>query len=166
MNRKNSSHNKGDSSNKIAAFIATLGALLVSVEVLSNFFIIFWLMIIAITNLIVIFYLQISVFSLVTTILFVIFYFIYKKLFAHSKFVEIFSKYNMIITIISLLILNMLYISKKMFNGALITPVVIIITWLIYKFMFKKIKIRRASFIEQTQNGVLAFTVLFFGELY
>ena len=42
----------------------------------------------------------------------------------------------MIITIISLLILNMLYISK-MFNGALITPVVIIITWLIYKFMFK-----------------------------
>ncbi|EOG8709647.1 hypothetical protein EYB35_20570 [Bacillus paranthracis] len=140
MNRKNSSHNKGDSSNKIAAFIATLGALLVSVEVLSNFFIIFWLMIIAITNLIVIFYLQISVFSLVTTILFVIFYFIYKKLFAHSKFVEIFSKYNMIITIISLLILNMLYISKKMFNGALITPVVIIITWLIYKFMFKKIK--------------------------
>lgn len=73
MNRKNSSHNKGDSSNKIAAFIATLGALLVSVEVLSNFFIIFWLMIIAITNLIVIFYLQISVFSLVTTILFVIF---------------------------------------------------------------------------------------------
>ncbi|ACO29310.1 TPA: hypothetical protein ACGXMA_006239 [Bacillus cereus] len=144
MNRKNSSHNKGDSSNKIAAFIATLGALLVSVEVLSNFFIIFWLMIIAITNLIVIFYLQISVFSLVTTILFVIFYFIYKKLFAHSKFVEIFSKYNMIITIISLLILNMLYISKKMFNGALITPVVIIITWLIYKFMFKKIKNKKS----------------------
>ncbi|HHK5614685.1 TPA: hypothetical protein ACQUNC_006072 [Bacillus paranthracis] len=144
MNRKNSSHNKGDSSNKIAAFIATLGALLVSVEVLSNFFIIFWLMIIAITNLIVIFYLQISVFSLVTTILFLIFYFIYKKLFAHSKFVEIFSKYNMIITIISLLILNMLYISKKMFNGALITPVVIIITWLIYKFMFKKIKNKKS----------------------
>ncbi len=144
MNRKNSSHNRGDSSNKIAAFIATLGALLVSVEVLSNFFIIFWLMIIAITNLIVIFYLQISVFSLVTTILFVIFYFIYKKLFAHSKFVEIFSKYNMIITIISLLILNMLYISKKMFNGALITPVVIIITWLIYKFMFKKIKNKKS----------------------
>ncbi|MHA4311538.1 hypothetical protein ACX16O_22305 [Bacillus cereus] len=144
MNRKNSSHNKDDSSNKIAAFIATLGALLVSVEVLSNFFIIFWLMIIAITNLIVIFYLQISVFSLVTTILFVIFYFIYKKLFAHSKFVEIFSKYNMIITIISLLILNMLYISKKMFNGALITPVVIIITWLIYKFMFKKIKNKKS----------------------
>ncbi|MFA1810450.1 hypothetical protein ACD650_14715 [Bacillus anthracis] len=144
MNRKNSSHNKGDSSNKIAAFIATLGALLVSVEVLSNFFIIFWLMIIAVTNLIVIFYLQISVFSLVTTILFVIFYFIYKKLFAHSKFVEIFSKYNMIITIISLLILNMLYISKKMFNGALITPVVIIITWLIYKFMFKKIKNKKS----------------------
>ena len=140
MNRKNSSHSKGDSSNKIAAFIAALGALLVSVEVLSNFFIIFWLMIIAVTNLIVIFYLQISVFSLVTTILFVIFYFIYKKLFAHSKFVETFSKYNMIITIISLLILNMLYIYQKMFNGALITPVVIIITWLIYKFMFKKIK--------------------------
>lgn len=140
MNRQNSSHNKGDSSNKIAAFIAALGALLVSVEVLSNFFIIFWLMIIAVTNLIVIFYLQISVFSLVTTILFVIFYFIYKKLFAHSKFVEIFSKYNMIITIISLFILNMLYIYQKMFNGALITPVVIIITWLIYKFMFKKIK--------------------------
>ncbi|MDA1818577.1 hypothetical protein PDK14_26475, partial [Bacillus cereus] len=88
MNRQNSSHNKDDSSNKIAAFIATLGALLVSVEVLSNFFIIFWLMIIAVTNLIVIFYLQISVFSLVTTILFLIFYFIYKKLFAHSKFVE------------------------------------------------------------------------------
>lgn len=37
MNRQNSSHNKDDSSNKIAAFIATLGALLVSVEVLSNF---------------------------------------------------------------------------------------------------------------------------------
>ncbi|MGN5652316.1 hypothetical protein [Bacillus sp. Brlt_9] len=144
MNRQNSSHNKDDSSNKIAAFIATLGALLVSVEVLSNFFIIFWLMIIAVTNLIVIFYLQISVFSLVTTILFVIFYFIYKKLFAHSKFVETFSKYNMIITIISLLILNMLYISKKMFNGALITPVVIIITWLIYKFMFKKIKNKKS----------------------
>ncbi|MCU5685504.1 hypothetical protein OCF64_27730 [Bacillus wiedmannii] len=144
MNRQNSSNNKDDSSNKIAAFIATLGALLVSVEVLSNFFIIFWLMIIAVTNLIVIFYLQISVFSLVTTTLFVIFYFIYKKLFAHSKFVETFSKYNMIITIISLLILNMLYISKKMFNGALITPVVIIITWLIYKFMFKKIKNKKS----------------------
>ncbi|AOY14524.1 hypothetical protein BGI23_04940 [Bacillus sp. ABP14] len=144
MNRQNSSNNKDDSSNKIAAFIATLGALLVSVEVLSNFFIIFWLMIIAVTNLIVIFYLQISVFSLVTTILFVIFYFIYKKLFAHSKFVETFSKYNMIITIISLLILNILYISKKMFNGALITPVVIIITWLIYKFMFKKIKNKKS----------------------
>ncbi|AAU19379.1 hypothetical protein I6G76_19845 [Bacillus cereus] len=140
MNRQNSSHNKDDSSNKIAAFIAALGALLVSVEVLSNFFIIFWLMIIAVTNLIVIFYLQISVFSLVTTILFVIFYFIYKKLFAHSKFVETFSKYNIIITIISLFILNMLYIYQKMFNGALITPVVIIITWLIYKVMFKKIK--------------------------
>ncbi|MCU5374127.1 MULTISPECIES: hypothetical protein [Bacillus cereus group] len=144
MNRQNSSHNKGDSSNKIAAFIAALGALLVSVEVLSNFFIIFWLMIIAVTNLIVIFYLQISVFSLVTTILFVIFYFIYKKLFTHSKFVETFSKYNMIITIISLLILNMLYISKKMFNGALITPVVIIITWLVYNFMFKKIKNKKS----------------------
>ena len=50
-----------------------------------------------------------------------------------------------------------------MFNGALITPVVIIITWLIYKFMFKNKKIRRASFIEQTRNGVLAFTVLFSG---
>ncbi len=50
----------------------------------------------------------------------------------------------MIITIISLLILNMLYISKKMFNGALITPVVIIITWLIYKFMFKKIKNKKS----------------------
>ncbi len=37
MNRQNSSHNKDDSSNKIAAFIAALGALLVSVEVLSNF---------------------------------------------------------------------------------------------------------------------------------
>ncbi|WP_256941541.1 hypothetical protein, partial [Bacillus cereus] len=92
----------------------------------------------------VIFYLQISVFSLVTTILFVIFYFIYKKLFAHSKFVETFSKYNMIITIISLFILNMLYIYQKMFNGALITPVVIIITWLIYKFMFKKIKNKKS----------------------
>lgn len=46
----------------------------------------------------------------------------------------------MIITIISLLILNMLYIYQKMFNGALITPVVIIITWLIYKVMFKKYK--------------------------
>ena len=78
MNRQNSSHNKDDSSNKIAAFIAALGALLVSVEVLSNFYN-FWLMIIAVTNLIVIFYLQISVFSLVTTILFVIFYFIYKS---------------------------------------------------------------------------------------
>lgn len=144
MNRQNSSHNKDDSSNKIADFIAALGALLVSVEVLSNFFIIFWLMIIAVTNLIVIFYLQISVFSLVTTILFVIFYLIYKKLFAHSKFVETFSKYNMIITIISLFILNMLYIYQKMFNGALITPVVIIITWLIYKFMFKKIKNKKS----------------------
>ncbi|PGV56652.1 hypothetical protein COD94_27655 [Bacillus cereus] len=140
MNRQNSSNNKDDSSNKIAAFIAALGALLVSVEVLSKFFIIFWLMIIAVTNLIVIFYLQISVFSLVTTILFVIFYFIYKKLFTHSKFVETFSKYNMIITIVSLFILNVLYIYQKMFNGALITPVVIIITWLIYKFMFKKHK--------------------------
>lgn len=140
MNRQNSSNNKDNSSNKIAAFIATLGALLVSVEVSSNFFMIFWLIIIAVTNLIVIFYLQISVFSLVTTILFVIFYFIYKKLFTHSKFVETFSKYNMIITIISLLILNILYIYQKMFNGALITPVVIIITWLIYKFMLKNIK--------------------------
>ncbi|PES90371.1 hypothetical protein CN491_25140 [Bacillus cereus] len=140
MNRQNSSNNKDNSSNKMAAFIATLGALLVSVEVLSNFFMIFWLIIIAVTNLIVIFYLQISVFSLVTTILFIIFYFIYKKLFTHSKFVETFSKYNMIITIISLLILNILYIYQKMFNGALITPVVIIITWLIYKFMFKKHK--------------------------
>ncbi|MBE7124028.1 hypothetical protein FT638_30505, partial [Bacillus cereus] len=66
MNKQNSSSNKNDSSNKIAAFITMLGAILVSVEVLSNFFMIFWLIIIAITNLIVIFYLQISVFSLVT----------------------------------------------------------------------------------------------------
>ncbi|SME49777.1 hypothetical protein [Bacillus cereus] len=58
MNRQNSSHNKDDSSNKIADFIAALGALLVSVEVLSNFFIIFWLMIIAVTNLIVMMVLQ------------------------------------------------------------------------------------------------------------
>ncbi|MED0971633.1 hypothetical protein [Bacillus paramycoides] len=140
MNKQNPSNNKSDSSNKIAAFIAILGAILVSVEVLSNFLMIFWLVTIAITNLIVIFYLQISVFSLVTTILFVIFYFMYKKLFTHSKFVETFSKYNMMITMISLLFLNILYIYKKMFNGALITPVVIIITWLIYKFMFKKYK--------------------------
>ncbi|PFM63645.1 hypothetical protein COJ48_14825 [Bacillus cereus] len=140
MNKQNPSNNKSDSSNKIAAFIAILGAILVSVEVLSNFFMIFWLVTIAITNLIVIFYLQISVFSLVTTILFVIFYFMYKKLFTHSKFIETFSKYNMMITMISLLFLNILYIYKKMFNGVLITPVVIIITWLIYKFMFKKYK--------------------------
>lgn len=140
MNKQNSSNNKNDSSNKIAGFIAILGAMLVSIEVLSNFFMIFWLIIIAITNLIVIFYLQISVFSLVTTILFVIFYFIYKKLFTHSKFVEIFSKYNMIITMISLLFLTIFYTYKKMFNGALITPVIIIITWLIYKFMFKSYK--------------------------
>ncbi|WP_242274056.1 NfeD family protein [Bacillus cereus group sp. BfR-BA-01310] len=140
MNKQNPSNNKSDSSNKIAAFIAILGAILVSVEVLSNFLMIFWLVTIAITNLIVIFYLQISVFSLVTTILFVIFYFMYKKLFTHSKFVETFSKYNMMITMISLLFLNILYIYKKTFNGALITPVVIIITWLIYKFMFKKYK--------------------------